>query len=350
MAEFSKTSSYDALLVGLGSVGKKHLRTMRGMYRSILVVDPDPSVKNLIENDNNEVLVNNFNYLKNLKFESIPRLAVIANWGPDHFLVFAELVKIGVKQFIIEKPLVDSFSELNKMKKLIESEKLVVKTNLPLIYSDLVREITSVANLHSLGEPLSIYVHGGAKCVATIGIHYIALANKIFQSRPIFVNSYLKSDDINPRSHELSYLEGNSNWVYPKSKYLSVSFSNSSQIEFSCSILYKRAEIILGGGNITIKTIPRQLFINLDKPTKTLPATEVVLQKSITSKDSENKPFDILYREFNIENLGPLFDEGFGATEDLLFALLASELNTTLSLPFDYSAMGRLVEKKWNIS
>lgn len=339
-----------AILIGAGSIGMKHLKILSEMFETVIVVDPNNNVAKDIQNFSN---CNSIIYLSKLaQLETLVKidLAVISNWGPDHFSTFIELVSKGVKNFIIEKPLTDSFYELDKMQKIINLKKLNVRTCLPIMYSGLPNKLLSFEETYAIGSPLSINVYGGAKCIATIGIHYIALANYLFKSRPVLTNSYLNSDSINPRNNKLVYLEGNAHWIYADKKYLNLNFSNSSQIEHKCVLLYKHAEIIINGQTLTLNRIPIQNLPNLDKPSKTHRATNELFTTEVNSPENFMMSLDSIYNSFSGPTKFSESDLGFAATYDLLSAMLASYLKKSIKLPIEKKLLSINYKRKWKIS
>ena len=343
-------STNKAILIGAGSIGMKHLKILAETFESVIVVDPNNKILKHIQTFSN---VNSITYLSRLaQLENRVKidLAVISNWGPDHFNTFIKLVSRGVKHFIIEKPLTDSFYELDEMQRIINLKKLNVKTCLPIMYSEVPNMLLSFEKAYSIGSPLSITVYGGAKCVATIGIHYIALANYLFRRRPILANAYLQSDRINPRNSKLLYLEGNTHLVYPGKKYLNLNFSNSSQIDHKCILLYKQSEIIIDGQTLTLNRIPNQSLRILDKPSRTLRATEQLFTTAVNSPENFMISLNSLYESFGKSTKYSKNDMGFAATYDLLSALVASRLKRTINLPIEKKIMDLNYQRKWGIS
>ena len=99
------------LLIGLGSIGRKHLSALNHYYPNseIFVVDPAYPL--------GKQALNSVTFLVSAEIpasSSANDVAIVANWGPDHFKFFLELVNAGFKRILMEKPLADSLYELNK--------------------------------------------------------------------------------------------------------------------------------------------------------------------------------------------------------------------------------------------
>lgn len=339
-----------ALLIGAGSVGKKHLTILSEQFQKIFVVDPDQNIKIYIEKLRASSIITYLPNLESNNFSEVPYLAIIANWGPDHFKYIKQLSDLGVKNFIIEKPVADSFFELDQIKKIKVENNLNIKTNLSLLYSNLPKLLNKLQMEHLLGEPLGLYVNGGAKCISTIGIHWLGLTNSIFHSRPKYVNATLKSENINPRNKNLVYLEGTAVWSYERDRYLVVSFINSSHIEMKCSILYENARIDIEGEILTLKKISKSDLLKLDKQTKTAIPAELVFRENAFSGSNIRNAFDVIYEEVMNPSINQTLDQGLEVTSDLLAALFASETGARKDLPLNFQDFQDIYIKKWNIS
>jgi len=339
-----------AILLGLGSVGKKHLQKLLLIFEEIFVIDPDHNAEKYLSTIEQPSKVNYVSELGHLALSGLPELAVIANWGPDHFESFMKLSNIGIKNFIIEKPTTDSFLELDGINNLCKEKKLNLKTNLSLIYSNLPKVLNDLQTDNVLGEPVAIHVYGGAKCVSTIGIHWLALATNLFGVRPNLVTASLETDFINPRNPKLKYLEGTASWSYSDKRYLVVSFINSSHIELKCSIMYKKAVIEIEGQILRLRKISAFNDELLDKPTKTAIPTEIIHLENIFDDVNRRDPLDMIYEEILNSAATPTPDVGLESTSDLLSALLSNDLGVKIQLPLQMDKTSPYFNRKWNIS
>ena len=104
------------VIVGCGSIGKRHLEHVRNFASKIIIVDPifpDQVIDNEVKNQQIEWCA---------EIENVPTLnfnetdvGVIANWGPDHFNTFKKLIELGFTRIVLEKPMVCSIANLENM-------------------------------------------------------------------------------------------------------------------------------------------------------------------------------------------------------------------------------------------
>ena len=81
-----------AILVGYGSVGKKHLENLEMNGYSVDICEVNLKLISKLKKQNYFVK-NKLNKFKKNTYE----LAVIASWGPDHFQHFKDLTELKVK-------------------------------------------------------------------------------------------------------------------------------------------------------------------------------------------------------------------------------------------------------------
>ena len=90
------------MLVGAGSVGKKHALNMDSIYEKLIIVDQDPNaLKWCAENLNKDITTyqNLENALKKIDHAD-EYVCIIANWGIDHDDVFLNPTKKVLANFI----------------------------------------------------------------------------------------------------------------------------------------------------------------------------------------------------------------------------------------------------------
>lgn len=223
----------NALVIGLGSVGTRHVQAAKGLNFKVTGVDVKSSAS-FGELSNEIEIFDSLDKIKVHDFEYV----VIANWGPDHFSTLEQAIDMNLSnKFLIEKPLVTSLSAASKILSFARSGKAQFINSATLHYrgaDDLVTKLVE--------SPItSIVVSGGAQCMSTTGYHWLDFACRVFDGLPESVFSDLRSSPINPRSEHLDFIEGTASWVFTGGKRLSMSFDNSSSISSSAN-LYSRNE------------------------------------------------------------------------------------------------------------
>ena len=81
----SKMSQSGAILLGLGSIGKVHLKELIRHFDNILIVDPKAETLDVSSFKTGPSSIKLLSSLSEFEFQFLPKFAVIANWGPDHF-------------------------------------------------------------------------------------------------------------------------------------------------------------------------------------------------------------------------------------------------------------------------
>ena len=113
-----------ALIIGAGSVGKKHIKNLLKYNYKLIICDiSNKSLDDAKKLANEAILIKN---LKELDKEIINRIkiGVISSWGTDHHKSFKELSKLNIKKIILEKPLAASEKEVDDILKLAKKKKI----------------------------------------------------------------------------------------------------------------------------------------------------------------------------------------------------------------------------------
>lgn len=329
------------LLIGFGSIGTFHLKKLNSIYKYITVVEPNIhkhiSATNNLSNIFFTTSIDDVADLDSYKF------AVIANWGPDHLKTVNYLHNAGVKKFIIEKPLCDSLFEVERFEKLIKSKEISIISHLQWSYSFLPKIIQSYASQNLLGAPVSIVVNGGAKCLATNGIHFLALANVIFGGEPLEDSMLAKHDFMNPRNMDFLYLEGNVSWKYSNSRYLSINFFNRSHNSITTLINFEYGVGIIANDQLKLYSIAKSSREQIDKPSKTKFPSELLYEGEAFNFPDGTDGTDQIYKK--IEGELDSFDQLH------LIQVTRTFLNT-LNKNFERKLFSNLFKKrrKWKIS
>ena len=337
-----------AALVGAGSIGITHFKHLLKRFDKIIVIDPKIDIiKKQLENYPGVDIEWKKSIYEISSGKSIS-LIVISNWGPDHFSVLKHFAGIGSLNFLIEKPLVDSLKEIRLIKKYQEKYNLKIYTHLPMLYAKFTQYLLD--NSKIIGDPIAINVFGGAKCVATNGIHYIALANKLFKDKPEKVMAYLNSDPINPRNKKLKFYEGNASWFYPDKKQLNINFSNNSQVTLFLEILYKFSRATIHDNSFALTKINDSTRKSMLKPTSTKFPSDFLVETSAYESDFDLNETSKVYDLFDTNYSAKESEYGFSATEDLITALISSKEQKLLKVPIQRFLKLKYFSRKWGIS
>lgn len=340
-----------ALLVGCGSIGKKHLQELLPVFDSVTVVDINNEA---LEWAKNEGAADTHNFLEAVESEiaSAPfDIAVVANWGPDHVKTIRQLLSYGQKNFVAEKPLADSIDDVRAIGAEVRGAGGKLWINLTRRFSGLQSGINGVAAEYQLGELVAINVIGGARCFATNGIHYLDFANFMFGSRPLSVMADLDTQNINPRHEDLAFYEGTAVYTYSNRRRFSIALSNQSSVNEYAQLLWRDAEGVLSPNGDFVLRLRNQAEIDqYPSITRTGNAVNEIFRGNFWLNQNGLTGMAALYQTVlsgDDSAHGSAPDPAFTA-EDLLAALISSEKGARLNIPVEVSAAEGA--RHWSIS
>jgi predicted dehydrogenase len=230
------------ILIGCGSVGKKHALAMARRYRHVIIVDPHSGTEEWVKS-NISVDFQIFKDISDVPIAEISKVfaltAVIATWGPSHAVILEKLVNCGIKRIVCEKPFTNSILSAKLAADLAELHNVRIVVGVTRRYTGLAMFLNKTLLEHCGGPAEMIVVSGGAQCVATVGIHWLDLAFQLFGTDAINVMASLRDGGINPRASTLGYWEGTATWQFNKNKFLSINLSNSSRVAAKVEITGK---------------------------------------------------------------------------------------------------------------
>ena len=342
-----------ALLVGCGSIGKKHLQELLPVFDAVTVVDINEEALAWAKAEG-DGRVSTRTSVAELAGEIATApfdIAVVANWGPDHVKTIRELLGFGQRNFVAEKPLADSIADVRAIGDEVRGVGGKLWINLTRRFSGLQAGIEKLATEHSLGELQSINVIGGARCFATNGIHYLDFANFMFGARPLTVMADLDTQNINPRHVDLAFYEGTAVYGYSGRRRFSISLNNSSSINEYAQLLWRNAEGELApNGDFVLRLRVAAEIEQYPSVTRTGNASVEVFRGNLWLNENGLTGMTALYQtvlEGDDSAHGSAPDPAFTA-EDLLAALISSEKGERLSIPVQVSEVE--AERQWSIS
>jgi predicted dehydrogenase len=336
------------LLIGYGSIGKFHLDKLVDLVENVDVIEPSLKKQDPTIQKKHACKINFYNNLSNLPGDKFYTFAVIANWGPDHVSTILELLEKGITKFLVEKPLCDSLSDLKLIEDLVSENKIELISHYQWSYSYLPELINEISKKHVLGNTISMVVNGGAKCLVTNGIHFLALAEIIFSDIPIASSIIYVNDEINPRNKKFVFLEGNATWKYPNSKYLSINFFNKSHVALICVINFEFGYAIIQNDEIKMYAIPSDVRLQLISPTRTANASELIYKGQAFSYPDGSDGTDLIYSKLLKGLTSEDSTHGIQTIKDFILTL---EKNKDSKLDRDLLGItNEQFEKKWNLS
>lgn len=339
-----------AILVGYGSIGRRHAPILKTMFDRLAVVDPNPKALQDANHTLSPVVVVPGLAELGPEWLSDRTLAVIATWGPSHAQIFDQLVDAGLRQIVCEKPLAHSIRAGHQMLHRAQREEVSLGVNQSGRYIRRAIGIDSLAKQFNLGPPSSCVVHGGATCIVTTGIHYIDLASELFEAAPRSVVSSVRGEAINPRSASLGYYGGTAIWSYDGGREAILSMSNLSSVTPMIHIYYRDAVIeVRRLQNVIVKRRDMEAVARFPSVTRAGPADEVVFEGTIPHVVPLEEAFSTLYREVLDKRLVTCRpQDGLSALEACIGALSAGETGDRVLLPIDPDSEAG--QREWPIS
>lgn len=333
----------NVVVVGYGSIGKKHVNFLENKCNRILVVDSKFS--NLIEDSTKAF--SEFKSVNEIKVDFTENdVAIISNWGPDHFVTIQEIVSKGVKNIVLEKPCVDSLQEIDLLRELALTNQLKISVNQGWFYENLAAKINQLSIKMNLGKVVAIWVTGGARCLSTAGSHWISLVNQIYGSEPIILTSDAKNHFINPRSKKLAYIEGVFSLYYSENRRLGINLSNFSSIEGRFEIYWRDAVGELNSNKI--KIFSREKSSISEKITRYGQAPELIFEEDLGDIQNSLRCLHNSFDEYNIEKFSSTLEHHLNTTKCIILSLIASEQKRQIL--FKESISEEFYIKKYGIS
>lgn len=338
------------LIIGCGSIGRKYLSVMQERYKKVLVVDIDREYVNEL-NQLNSSQIRAFTEIEammdHVLLNPLDMVAVISNWGPDHFSTYMKLVNYGIKRIIVEKPLVTSKKLAYEIYEHAKLNNVLLIPAMPRRYSGYYNKIKKELVAENLGKPEVMTMVGGAQCIATNGIHWLDLACQLFESFPHSVYAKIHESRINPRSQKLGFYEGNASWFFPELKQFSINLTNSSYFRAEINLICEYGALrIDNSGDVTIHKLSNTNQIITDTPITRVLGTLTKKQIKIDLSDDAISQ-QIQAAEGMIE-LRYSVEDSLEVINALICAFEASEKNT----PIEINSINEMqnYNKEWNFS
>lgn len=335
------------LIVGYGSIGRRHARSFAELGSDLTILDSNPAARTQAAQDFPQAQI-----VADMAGLSLPRdsAAVIATWGPSHASIFNALAERGVGRILCEKPLATSVADASAMVQRAQQEGIVLGVNHYLRYAGIVSALRELLQSYELGDPVAVRIEGGAACLVTNGIHWIDFACELFGAEPEEVLSTARGAAINPRSPELSIYQGTAVWRFSGDREAVVSFSNLSSLSLTARVFLRDAVVELNGdGEVVLRQRDMEAVQRFPAITRTGPANEVLFSGQLP----HTLPFEahmlVAAREV-LQGLPPTVPGSVGAVAvgSIIGALLSAREQTPIKLPL--AATSSWGQESWNIS
>ena len=133
------------ILIGVGSIGKRHLDVLKKLNKPTICIDKNNKLSKKFTGNNYPNVVGFFKNISTAKIKNFKEkkstTIIISTLGPTHLSLLEILSSYGYKNFIIEKPVATSISDIYKFQSLVRKKKLKIRLNLTFRYLNLKTEI-----------------------------------------------------------------------------------------------------------------------------------------------------------------------------------------------------------------
>lgn len=272
-------------------------------------------------------------------------VAVVANWGPDHLRTMTALFGAGVRTVLLEKPVADSVDDAREVRSLARDVGAKLWVNFTRRFSGFPEHVESLSQEFDLGPVQMFTVVGGARCLATMGIHFLDLAQVIFGSQPNEVVADVTAAPLNPRSSDLLYYEGVMSYTFAESERFSCIYSNHVGLREVATLHWRDAVgTYAANGRFEVAKRPDNESDPSIPITRATSATQPIFEGPVNLRLDGRTGLQFVHDGL-AEGL-PGYDGG-DTTEMLLAALHASAEGRRLRLPLDGSVD---TSRNWRIS
>ena len=146
------------LIVGLGSIGKRHLRNILAIEntKKLEIIIYSKQTKSYLSNHKN---IKIFDTLDKCLLEK-PDVGFITNETIHHIPIAIKLAKVGLDLFI-EKPLSNKISNVKTFSKIVKTKKLITLVGCNLRFHRCINEIKNLIDQKVIGDIISVKVECG---------------------------------------------------------------------------------------------------------------------------------------------------------------------------------------------
>jgi len=201
------------LVVGKGSIGKRHLRIARELF-------PDAEIKVLGHREVDEIPEFSDGYLVTTEaaIQFAPQLAIIANPSTFHIPIAHALANSGTHLFI-EKPISSSSDGVNELIEACKEHDCVLQVGYNLRYSPSMQKFRELLHAGVIGKLLSV------RC--EVGQYLPTWRPEYDYHLGVSANKNLGGGVLLELSHELDYLQ----WIFGDVEWVRATMTQQSSLE-----------------------------------------------------------------------------------------------------------------------
>jgi len=147
---------YTVLIVGFGSIGKRHLKNILDNFDAKIILCTKRTDLKKYER-NGIVVVNSLSEALLHK----PDIAFVTNETSYHVSTALKLAKKGVNIFL-EKPISNSMQNVKKLEKIIHDKKLITQIGCNMRFHPCITKMKEILNKEKLGRVISVHVESSS--------------------------------------------------------------------------------------------------------------------------------------------------------------------------------------------
>lgn len=144
------------LVVGYGSIGKRHIKNLRNHKNIEIIVLTKRSFDNFLKKEKCRIVNSIDDAIKEK-----PDAAFITNITSQHVDIALELAKNEIHLFI-EKPLSDSLKKINQLEKSVKGKKIISQVGCNLRFHPCIKKIRELIIKNHIGKHFSVQVENGS--------------------------------------------------------------------------------------------------------------------------------------------------------------------------------------------
>ena len=225
------------LIVGYGSIGKRHARLVRDLFPYAKITILRHKVSKKIKYQYVDYCVTNL--IDAIKFK--PQIAVIANPASQHVNVAYPLAKLGV-HLLVEKPISNSTKDVLKLVNICKSKKSILMVGYNLRFLESLKKFREVLKKNIIGKILSIR--------SEVGSYFPSWRPDLDYKKSVSAIKELGGGVLLELSHDIDYLVwlfGNVKWVsstIQRKSDLKIDTEDTAHITLCLSGVNKNSDII----------------------------------------------------------------------------------------------------------